>query len=1807
MPNVQYTIIVDSAGALTSINKVGTALVQTATTGKTAFSEVKAETSSLSSAFGHLGNTMKNIFTILGVVQLASAIREGVQAASDFQHEWTKVAVIMRGETDPTVLLKFKKELFDLPPIFGDAAKNATAFYEILSSGFTEPAEALTLLKAAATAAAGGFTETSVAVKAGSAVLHAYGMDVSQATHVFDIMAKTVDLGVIRFEELAAELGNIIPLAAINSVSFEELSAVIASLTLQGMTASDAITGVRSMLSGLLEPNAQAEKAAARLGIMWSAAAVKAIGLEGVIKQLSDRSKVTAEDIALLTGRVEANKVASAASSEGGIAKLNIALKATHEASKNLGSSEESLNKVKEQSITTWDELSVMTAKLAQQWGDDLAPSLAKIATKLKEVIDSLKDGVLIMNEYTIAVISLAGAFAAVKIAKILEAIAATKALRSLLLAFDAATLTATFGHLGAAFSGLASGLGLVTAAGALTMAGWVLIIAAAAALGYAIVELYGYWRQLGVEQDNARASATALALDLNSRGVPGVKAWLAALTSGSITLETYNKKLKELSEEQKKNNPEQWAKPDVLKEWNSIVTKMGVTTVESFKATAKAASEAVARIKEIGPVTADYSTVLARAEAAQNKAWDTFKEAVKNAKGGVKDLGEEARKATKELLSMASAAGDTVPQLLAQEQEIAKYIALLSKQKDALGQLHTASEALAEVHNKIANATNLNTVLMSQWLKDATPRVKSATEGFEQFGDSLKESEAGFIAANAASLEMEKGLRDMGLAAKVAGDNLAKLPPFIQNLSEAFKNLGLTSTAALQQTADNAAASYEAILNDATSSDRDRVLSWAAAEKARQEATFAATGQIDLEALRAAHEIQEQFGSLKNNKDANLTNWAELSKRQVSTLVSDVSKGFADILFRAGSFGEKMKSAFKNIGSGIVQAFFESGILGLLSGKGLQGFGDFTSGLIDAVTGGLGKKQKTATETATELGIKTKKNVTPAVSEAVTKSSYISSVIPEILTAGSTIASAGASKSTKAATLASTIGRLVMPRKEAAATQTKADELSKEVREVLPMIEAGTSAIEQGVVRAQTAWGIYIKFLQTNLIAFASVIQGVDAQIVLLLEKMGLLQQIGSSAQNAIEIQDVASAPFKVPQEVFMRAGDDEQLEQAQKNASDSQKVKTEIETLQSGLKATVTIQANAIFDAILAGGTKGLDGLLGYAKNYFAVQLKKTFSSLLEGLFTDGKRGGVGGVFGGGSDASGLIFSAVGANRRNQTQESTKVAEAVKTGVTLATGKAAEASCSCFERNIEKLARPIQASSGGLARAAGVLVGVGGLFAGMGRAAAPAAVGKTSVKLITDAGQVVGGLAPGASALGSSVAGATGAGIGALPTSVPSFLGGSSAMIPGTAAGTAATTAGTAGTTAGATGTGITGGANVKLASTRLGQFLKTPAGGMVAGGVAGFAAGYGTGRALQIGGKRSAIAGGVGAGVGTVVGAFFGPVVGAAVGAAAGALTAATLRIFGGKAQEAIIAKEIERDFAIVVRDNKLLTQIKKAGESAFGKDAPKKRFETLRLDTVQGMLLTHAKFTNQSPAMLPIYRRFYGEGGIPDNQRINISKYANGGMVVPQSIGMIAAHDIGGLVKAKHAGTKYKEMGGTTKSDPGSWWNVVATGRTTSAPEVSQWKSGFGKPADVTTGGMIPGVDRGRDEVLGMLRPGEFVLRTEVVRAIGVDRLHRLNSGSTQPVMRYASGGLVKGGSTGNADFRSTVSGLQLTVSPVVNVNVAPSSGSPQELAILAGEAVTKAVEKSGRELVRGLTKALNKDQGRTRFRQSIFGT
>jgi TP901 family phage tail tape measure protein len=212
------------------------------------------------------------------VVGLAAAAK----AAVNFDHAMRDVNTIARlSEKD---LKKLEKQVLALSKETAQGPSTlADGLYTLVSSGF-KANDAIKVLKASAIAATAGLTDTETATKAVAAALNAYHLEADEARKVSDILFTTVETGVLTFEELAQNMGDLVPAAAPLGIKLEEVGAAMATLTLQGVPAAEAATRVKNSMLQLASPSKELSALLQENGFASAEAAIQARGYSGVLE-----------------------------------------------------------------------------------------------------------------------------------------------------------------------------------------------------------------------------------------------------------------------------------------------------------------------------------------------------------------------------------------------------------------------------------------------------------------------------------------------------------------------------------------------------------------------------------------------------------------------------------------------------------------------------------------------------------------------------------------------------------------------------------------------------------------------------------------------------------------------------------------------------------------------------------------------------------------------------------------------------------------------------------------------------------------------------------------------------------------------------------------------------------------------------------------------------------------------------------------------------------------------------------------------------------------------------------------------------------------------------------------------------------------------------------------------------------------------------------------------------------------------------------------------------------------------------------
>lgn len=191
----------------------------------------------------------------------------------------------------------------------------AEAFYEIQSAAFYG-ADAQKILDASTMAATAGLADQVETAKAVAVALKSYNDSADNATSYTDKMARAVDIGIFRFEDLTAQMGDFIGAAGMLKVPFEDTMAAMTAMTKRGIKPSEAATSLNRILMTYLKPSNAQLDLAQFLGIDLSAKSLKK-GLGPVLADIWKKTGGSEELIAQLFSEMRGVRGAFALLSDG--------------------------------------------------------------------------------------------------------------------------------------------------------------------------------------------------------------------------------------------------------------------------------------------------------------------------------------------------------------------------------------------------------------------------------------------------------------------------------------------------------------------------------------------------------------------------------------------------------------------------------------------------------------------------------------------------------------------------------------------------------------------------------------------------------------------------------------------------------------------------------------------------------------------------------------------------------------------------------------------------------------------------------------------------------------------------------------------------------------------------------------------------------------------------------------------------------------------------------------------------------------------------------------------------------------------------------------------------------------------------------------------------------------------------------------------------------------------------------------------------------------------------------------------------
>ena len=372
--------LMKAEGSLASFRKTAEA---TALSVNSKLSAPDIDTKAIDQASSRLTGMGTTAMIAGGVV--AAGLGVAVHSATKFNTAMAEVSTLV--DTSTTDMDALAGNVRSLSKEYGQMpVDTAKALYTTISAGFGDAQDATVMLEGAMKLARGGITDTETAIDGLTSIMNSYGMAADQVSGVSDQMFVAMKAGKTTIGELSSSMGKVTPLAASAGVGLDQLLAATSALTLGGLKTTEATTSLRGMLAAVVKPTAEASKTAKTLGIDFSAAAVKSMGLSNWLAHVKEKTGGSQEKMATLFGSVEALTGVLALTGNQASAFTDI-LGQMQTAS---GATEEAFRKVDATAGAAFDRAKANAAVLMDTVGNALLPVVSSLANAFAWVSDKI-------------------------------------------------------------------------------------------------------------------------------------------------------------------------------------------------------------------------------------------------------------------------------------------------------------------------------------------------------------------------------------------------------------------------------------------------------------------------------------------------------------------------------------------------------------------------------------------------------------------------------------------------------------------------------------------------------------------------------------------------------------------------------------------------------------------------------------------------------------------------------------------------------------------------------------------------------------------------------------------------------------------------------------------------------------------------------------------------------------------------------------------------------------------------------------------------------------------------------------------------------------------------------------------------------------------------------------------------------------------------------------------------------------------------------------------------------------------------
>lgn len=212
--------------------------------------------------------------------------------------------IIALSEASAEQVAEWREEILRLAPEVAKSPQELADAMLFLASAGLKAGTEIEVLEIAAKASATGLGETKEIAKALTNVLNAYGQENVDAAGTAGILIEAVKQGTVEVDEMGEVIGRALPLASELGISFDELAAAQAALSLINADAAENMTSFMGIMRGIILPSDRAKALLKGMGKTFADLRDE-LKTKGLISTLQDlREGLTIDEIATLFPKV---------------------------------------------------------------------------------------------------------------------------------------------------------------------------------------------------------------------------------------------------------------------------------------------------------------------------------------------------------------------------------------------------------------------------------------------------------------------------------------------------------------------------------------------------------------------------------------------------------------------------------------------------------------------------------------------------------------------------------------------------------------------------------------------------------------------------------------------------------------------------------------------------------------------------------------------------------------------------------------------------------------------------------------------------------------------------------------------------------------------------------------------------------------------------------------------------------------------------------------------------------------------------------------------------------------------------------------------------------------------------------------------------------------------------------------------------------------------------------------------------------------------------------------------------------------